>query len=316
MLVFGPVPSRRLGNSLGINHIFSKHCSYACVYCQVGRTNQLEIRPRAFYTVKKIISQVQRKISESMDSGRRIDYLTLVPDGEPALDFHLEDLILALKRFSIPIGVISNSSLIDQPSVQSALLHADWVSLKFDAVCENAWRKINRPHGSLVLQNILTGALLFRQAYPGKLVTETMLISQINDTADDINLLISYLLELQPFKSYLSIPTRPPCEKWVTPPPPERLRSILEACSDRLNNMDLLFDAEVGDFISTGDLTEDILSIAAVHPVREESLKNMVSQAGKDWSLIHTLVQQKALLAIRYRSEVFYFTNPEIHNRR
>lgn len=124
--------------------------------------------------------------------------------------------------------------MIDQPSVQSALLHADWVSLKFDAVSENAWRKINRPHGRLALQNILTGALRFRQTYRGELVTETMLVSQINDSYDDITRLSSFLLELQPFKAYLSIPTRPPCEKWVTPPTPERLRSILENCSDRL----------------------------------------------------------------------------------
>ena len=121
MYVFGPVPSRRLGYSLGINHIPPKHCSYSCVYCQLGRTTNCSIRRENFYPVEEILAQVRQAIAESASQGQTIDYLSLVPDGEPALDLNLGDLIRELKTFRIPVAVISNSSLLTSVDVQEAL---------------------------------------------------------------------------------------------------------------------------------------------------------------------------------------------------
>lgn len=304
MIAFGPVPSRRLGYSLGINHIPPKYCPYSCIYCQVGRTTHMELTRRFFYPLDQILREVERKITDSTQIGAVIDYLSLVPDGEPTLDNNLGKLIEELKVFGIPIAVISNSTLIDHDGVQ-----ADWVSLKLDAVEEVEWRQINRPHRLLSLSSILSGALKFRSRFNGKLVTETMLISGINDKEESINTLSAYLLELQPMKSYLSIPTRPPAESWVAPPSLETIKRIIQTISKRVPFIDLLIEAESPDFISSGNVEEDILGVIAVHPLREQALRNMIVQSGACWSVVENLLASRKIKRVQYRGEWFYINS-------
>jgi len=306
MLVFGPVPSRRLGVSLGINHIPPKHCPYACIYCQAGKTTCMEISRRAFYPLDQILCEVEDRISQCSKTGRTIDYLTLVPDGEPTLDINLGRLIEGLKKFAIPIAVISNAALIDRPDVQDELLQADWVSLKVDAVDETLWRKINRPHRRLSLAKILDGTLAFRKNYQGELVTESMLVADANDCGAAVHLLCDFLLELQPFRSYLSIPTRPPAESSGVAPSPEALQEILQISAGRISFIEWLFDAEIGDFVSTGNLADDILSIMAVHPLREEALRKMVAGVKSDWGVVEDLIKAGEIFSIDYRNERYF----------
>ena len=306
MLAFGPVPSRRLGLSLGINHIPPKHCPYSCVYCQVGKTDHLEITRRELFSVEQILRDVKQKVDDSAKGGQSIDYLTLVPDGEPTLDLHLDMLIIELKQFGIPIAVISNASMIDREDVQQALLLADWVSLKVDSVVEDEWRKINRPHRYLSLSAILAGIFRFKVKYQGELVTETMLVSGVNDGKESLRRLCDFFEVLEPFQSFLSIPIRPPAESWVQPPQPERLREILGFVSERIPVVEPLFELEKPEFVSTGHLDEDILAICAVHPIRQKALMNMVGQAGGDWNTVEKLYQSGKLARVRYRGETFY----------
>ncbi len=306
MLVFGPVPSRRLGFSLGINHIPPKHCPYSCVYCQVGRTTSLEIKRRDFYLLDKILEEVQQKVIQTEKTGITIDFLTLVPDGEPTLDANLGKILAGLRSFGIPLAVISNAALINDKQVQEDLMLADWVSLKIDAVSEPAWRQINRPFGRLSLETILSGILEFRKRFHGELVTETMLISGVNEGRSEILDLAEYLLELQPFKSYLSIPTRPPAEAWVKAPHAESLQEILDILSKKVSFIDLLFDPEESDFLSIGDLKTDILAIIAVHPLREEALQKMVSQSIETWTIVDGLIAENKMACLNYRGEKYY----------
>lgn len=309
MIVFGPVPSRRLGYSLGINHIPPKHCPYSCVYCQIGRTTHLETRTQAFYLVEKILKEVENKIRESTQAGRAIDYLSLVPDGEPTLEENLNQLIKGLAAFGIPVAVISNASLINRDVVQEALCLADWVSLKVDSVNEPDWHRINRPHGSLSLSTILNGILAFRNKFQGELVTETMLISGINDDKQSILQLSTFLKELQPFKSYLSIPVRPPAETWVKTPDYESIRIVLDVIEQQLPFADVLFDQENADFVSTGNMVSDILAILAVHPIYENALRSMLKRAGADWSIVEGLLKNGMISTIEYRDQLFFLSN-------
>ncbi len=144
MIVFGPVPSRRLGRSVGINNIPPKICSYACVYCQLGRTLKMQIERKAYYNVEDIARQVTEKVEDLKDRGEKINYLTFVSDGVPTLDINLGNEIEALKPLGIKIAVITNSSLIFREDVRRELSKADWVSLKLDAVTDEIWRKIDR----------------------------------------------------------------------------------------------------------------------------------------------------------------------------
>lgn len=306
MIAFGPVPSRRLGFSLGINHIPQKHCPYACVYCQIGRTTALEIKRRLFFPVSQIIQEVDEKITQTEKIGRKIDYLTLVPDGEPTLDANLGELLEKLKSFSLPVAIISNAALITDREVQNELMLADWVSVKIDSANEPTWRQINRPHGRLSLAAVLEGILEFRRRFNGELVTETMLISDVNDLSSEILSLAAYLLELQPFKSYLSIPTRPPYETWVKAPRIDSLRSVMEILSQRVAFIDVLFDPEDPDFIATGDLRNDILGIIAVHPLREESLRKMVARSNAGWKVVEDLLAAKDMDCLEYWGDTFY----------
>jgi wyosine [tRNA(Phe)-imidazoG37] synthetase (radical SAM superfamily) len=209
MIAFGPVPSRRLGFSLGINHVPAKHCTYSCVYCQVGRTAHMDLKRREFYPVDQILASVDRKIAKCAQVGKEINYLTLVPDGEPTLDLNLGKLIEGLKQFRIPIAVISNASLIDRLDVQEDLLQADWVSLKVDSVDEQVWKAINRPYRHIFLSNILDGMCTFRKKYCGELVTESMLVAGLNDSEKTTLQLCGFLLELQPLR--LTCPFPPVC---------------------------------------------------------------------------------------------------------
>ena len=309
MIVFGPVPSRRLGFSLGVNHIPPKHCPYACVYCQVGRTTCLETKRQAFYPLEQILEEVEKKINESTQAGGAIDYISLVPDGEPTLDKNLYQLIKGLSAFEIPVAVISNASLIDHDEVQEALCLADWVSLKVDTVNESDWHRINRPHGSLSLSSILAGILTFRKQFQGELVTETMLISGINDVKRSILQLSTFFQELQPFKSYFSIPVRPPAEPWVKVPDSEAIQIILDVIQQELPFADVLFDQENADFVSTGNMVDDILAILAVHPIYEKALRAMLKRAGADWSIIEGLLKYGLLSTIQYRDQLFFLSN-------
>jgi wyosine [tRNA(Phe)-imidazoG37] synthetase (radical SAM superfamily) len=306
LIAFGPVPSRRLGYSLGINHIPPKHCPYSCVYCQVGRTTNLGTKRREFYPLQQILEEVERKILDCKKTGQKIDYLTLVPDGEPTLDINLGKLIEGLKRFEIPVAVISNASMIDSREIQDVLSLADWVSMKVDAVNADEWRRINRPNRFLSLPVILDGILDFRSRYRGQFVTETMLVSGINDSETSIHNLSTYLLDLSPDQAYLSLPIRPPAEAWVKPPGAESLQKVFKILSERKVSIALLFEAEESDFSSTGNLTDDILGITAVHPLREEALRKMIDRAGADWQIVEELLNARQLVCIQHQEERFY----------
>jgi len=125
MIAFGPVPSRRLGRSLGVNNIPPKVCTYSCVYCQVGRTIRMQVERRVFYGPEEILQAARDKVERARESGEPIDYLTFVPDGEPTLDVNLGREIELLRSLGIKIAVITNASLIWREDVREALMKAD-----------------------------------------------------------------------------------------------------------------------------------------------------------------------------------------------
>jgi wyosine [tRNA(Phe)-imidazoG37] synthetase (radical SAM superfamily) len=164
-LVFGPIPSRRLGRSLGINNIPPKICSYSCIYCQVGVTDSMSIKREGYYSPNDILEEVSSKVKQLQDASEEIDFLTFVPDGEPTLDINLGKEIDLLKPLGIKIAVITNSSLIWDENVRKDLMKADWVSVKIDTVDEKIWHRLNRPYGKLELRKIIHGIKTFASAF-------------------------------------------------------------------------------------------------------------------------------------------------------
>jgi len=238
MIAFGPVPSRRLGQSMGINNIPPKICSYSCIYCQLGRAKKMQIKREEFYKTDIILKNVEKKICGAETNNEKIDYVCFVPDGEHTLDINLGKEIESLKNTGIKTAVISNSSLIDNKDVQSELLEADWVSLKVDAVSNDYWHKINRPHKSLDLGRIQKGMLEFSGKFRGKLVTETMLVNGINDDPEELHRIADFIETLRPEISYISIPIRPPAEEKIKPASEISLNEAFQIFSKKIKNVE------------------------------------------------------------------------------
>ncbi|MBN2505750.1 MAG: radical SAM protein [Verrucomicrobia bacterium] len=306
MIAFGPVPSRRLGHSLGINNIPPKICTYACVYCQLGRTIRMRAKRGAFYEPERIFRAIRAQVVHAREKGEAIDYLTFVPDGEPTLDLHLDRAIEALQPLGIHIAVISNASLIGQEAVRAALGKADWVSLKVDATREDIWHRIDRPHRALKLASIRDGMLEFAAGYRGKLVTETMLVAGVNDGADHVEEVADFLARLKPARAYVTIPTRPPAEPWVRSPREDVVMRAYQAVSRRVARVEYLIGYEGNAFAFTGNLEQDLLSITAVHPMREEAVQALLAKAGADWPVVHRLIAEGQLVALEHEGRKFY----------
>lgn len=306
MITFGPIPSRRLGRSLGINNIPPKICTYSCVYCQIGKTSIMKIHPQVFYSPSQIFNEVQKKVEKSREKGEPIDYLTFVPDGEPTLDINLGQEIKLIKSLGIKIAVITNASLINQKQVRENLEEADLVSLKVDSVEEEIWRRVNHPHRSLCLKTILEGILEFSGTFIGKIITETMLIKNMNDDSQYIKKVANFLAQLKPSKSYLSLPIRPPADSRVQSPSEEVVNRSYNLFKEKIKQVECLIGYEGNAFAFTGEVEEDILSITSVHPMREEALKDFLKRAKYDWSIVEELIEQGKLVESEYEGHKFY----------
>jgi len=306
MIAYGPVPSRRLGRSLGINNIPPKFCTYSCVYCQIGRTINMENERREFYKIEKIIEDVKKKVKEARKIGEKIDYLTFVPDGEPTLDINLGKEIESIKSLGIKIAVITNGSLIWKRDVQNDICKADWVSLKVDAVSKDTWQRIDRPHKSLDLEKILRGIVKFSERFKGELTTETMLIQGINDKYEEIEKVASFLEKLKPYKSYISIPTRPPAEDWAVPASEHIVNIAFQLFNEKGIDAEYLIGYEGNAFAFTGDVKRDLLSITSVHPMREEGIKELLKKADADWEIVKKLIKDGKLIEVEYQGKKYY----------
>ncbi len=301
MHVFGPVPSRRLGHSLGINNIPAKICSYGCVYCQLGRTIVKSTTRKSYYSPDEIYRDVAEKVNEAEENGIEIDYLTFVPDGEPTLDSNLGEEAEMLRDIGMKIAIITNSSLIWMEDVRSELLNFDYVSMKLDAVSESLWRTIDRPHESLVHERILNGMMEFRDGFEGRMVTETMLVDGI-DYGDELIRIRDFLGELRPDIAYIGVPTRPPAEEWSKALDESTINEAFQEFS-KVVSTEYLIGYEGNEFSGTGNPEEDILSITSVHPMREDAVEEFLKRHGRDWSMIETMVSEGKLIILDYNGK-------------
>ena len=305
-IAFGPVPSRRLGHSLGINNIPPKSCSYSCLYCQVGATHVQQIEPQVFYTPDEIVRQVSAQLEKLQSTDQSVDYLTFVPDGEPTLDRNLDRTIDRLRPLDIPIAVISNASLLWQDQVRAAITKADWVSLKIDSVNDETWRQLNRPHPELKLERVLDGIRAFTRDFRGTYVTETMLINSVNDNDENIAGIADFIQGINATCSYLAVPTRPTSEPEIRAPNETTLNRCYQILATKAPRVEYLIGYEGDAFAFSGDVKQDLLSITAVHPMRESGIARLLERALADWSVVDELVSAGKLKQITYLGERFY----------
>ncbi len=310
--IFGPVPSRRLGRSIGVNNVPPKHCTYACVYCQLGKALWMESERSVFYDPQELAEAAETRVKEVRARGEVIDYLTIVPDGEPTLDAGIRRLIILLKRIGIPVAVITNGSLLGRADVREDLAEADWVSVKIDAVSDSVWRAVNRPHKRIDHAQMLSGIEQFAGSFNaagGKiLVTESMLIEGMNTAAEELEAAAECIRRLAPRTAYLAVPTRPPAESWAVPASEASLARAYSIFTRVLEETEVehLTGYEGSSFSASGDARSDLLSITAVHPMRRDAVEELLQKDNSSFAVVEELLSQKILSSHTFYGHTYY----------
>ena len=193
--VYGPVPSRRLGRSLGIDLVPFKACTYDCIYCQLGRTTHKTIQPGEWTSVDEIVKNVQDRLDSAPDT------ITLAGSGEPTLFSGMGALIARLKEITtVPIAVITNGSLLWKPEIRKCLMHADLVIPSLDAGCAYLYKYINRPHRQIPFDKMLKGLIQFRQEFTGEYWLEVMILAGVTTTTAEVGHLAQCIEQIGPDK--------------------------------------------------------------------------------------------------------------------
>lgn len=304
--VFGPVPSRRLGKSLGVNNIPFKVCSYSCRYCQLGKGIRMQADRQEYFDPEMLAGEVRELLDKTQGTADFPDYVTIVPDGEPTLDINLGVLIERLKALEVPVAVITNSSLLHMEEVRDDLMKADYVSIKADAFSRETWKRLNIPHRTLDIDKIRDGIMTFSGLYWGKLVTETMLVKDINDSPAEINNTAGIVRMINPHTAYISIPTRPPAFSGVMPADEDRVLEAYHAFAQQVDNVELLTGYEGNEFSSTGRFREDILAITAVHPMREDAVTELLARSNECEETLEIMIGEELLRRVVYGSHTYY----------
>lgn len=267
--VYGPVPSRRLGVSLGVSPIPKKACNYSCVYCQLGRTDCMTNTRQMFFTVKEIMDE----FDEVLRNNIKFDVVTIVGEGEPTLYLGLGELISEIhKRTDKPVAVITNGALFYDANLRSELYQADIVLPTLDAYDDASFKKINRPHGAIDFKMVKDGLKTFSEEYQGQLWIELMLIDGINEDDESLRKYSEALKELHYDRLYINTPVRPPAETFVKAIDHEKMSHAVDVLGGI--SIDLLdsqgFHSEIEDHY------EAIMSIIKRHPMNQFEIKGFL----------------------------------------
>ncbi len=289
--VYGPVASRRLGFSLGVDIIPFKTCTLDCIYCQLGSNGKTSFRRGSWFPPKKILAQVKAAV----DSGRRIDVITFSGSGEPTLSRDIGRLIRAIKRMTrIPVAVLTNGTLLTRKDVRHDLAAADIVVPSLDAVPAALFRRVNRPHGSLDNRKIIDGLVRFRREFRGEIWLEVMLVKGVNDSPGHIEALKAVSEKISPDRIQLNTVVRPPADRRAKPLGARELQRIRRALGPKAEIVASFEKRKQSP--AAGDLERDLLATVGRRPV---TAGEIASSLGRDLDEV-----LKALSALLGRGQV------------
>ncbi|MEA2068890.1 MAG: radical SAM protein, partial [Verrucomicrobiota bacterium] len=223
--LFGPVPSRRFGRSLGVDLTPHKTCNFDCIFCQLGRTTLKTMDRREYVPVEEVIEE----LGDWIESSGEADYITLSGSGEPTLHSHFDEVIeFARKASSIPVALLTNGALLGNAGVRAAASKANVVKVSLSAGNPDSFKYINRPHPDLVFEDVIAGMQAFREEFSGQLWLEVFMIWGVNSTQKEVLQIAELAQSIQPDRIQLNTAVRPPAKGFVHPIPKEKLEQLVD----------------------------------------------------------------------------------------
>jgi len=300
--VYGPVPSRRLGFSLGIDLFPRKTCSFDCVYCQLGKSGKKTSVRKEYVPAARVLEDVKQALAK----GQRIDHITFSGSGEPTLHSGIGALIKAIKKVTkVPVAVLTNASLLSLKEVRDSLRAADVVVPSLDAALPAVWKKVNRPLPSLSLEAIVNGLRTFKKSFKGQVWLEVMLVKGLNDKPEHILALKKAIAKVKPDKVQLNTVTRPPAEKSAAPLTLAELESVRRRLG---GNIEVVAGfQEKKQTAGNRRLKEVLFGLIRRRPV---TLEDMASALGESRDAVRAhldlLLQERRITSTTHKGQVFY----------
>lgn len=303
--LYGPVPSRRLGASLGIDLIPRKVCSYNCIYCQIGKTTNHTLKRKVYYPTEKIKMELKDFLGDP-ENAERVDILTFSGSGEPTLHAKIGELIRYLKEItSLPVAVITNGSLLWDTDVQTDLLKADRVVPSLDAVLPVSFEAVNRPVAGLQISRVIDGLKAFRERYTGDLWVEVLLCQGLNDREEDIIALKRVLDEIGPDKIQLNTVVRPPSEDTARPLSQARLEEIKAFLGERAEVIASFDRAKIPAYHKGTE--DEILNLLRRRPETAEKMSQSLGLHLHELEkYLAELLREEKVLSKRLENKIYY----------
>ena len=303
--LFGPVPSRQLGLSLGLDLVPFKTCSYDCVYCELGRTTHLTIERKPFVPAEEIIKELNAFFADKNHPA--VDFITLGGSGEPTLNTEIGEIIKAAKGLKkAPVAVLTNASLMWKEEVSRALLEADVILPSLDAVSEEVWQKINRPHPLLKLEKIIQGLKDFRQKYAGQIWLEILFVKGINDGPEELERLKEVIAEIAPDKIQLNTVVRPPAESGISALTETELKRIKDFFGPKAEII-ASFSRKLEREAAFLDLKDRILAMLKRRPCALKDMANALSvHLNEVIKIVDELQKQGRLISYEHSGKRFF----------
>jgi wyosine [tRNA(Phe)-imidazoG37] synthetase (radical SAM superfamily) len=301
--LYGPVPSRRLGRSLGIDLVPHKICTYDCIYCQIGNTTKKILARKEYVPVKKVLEEVRDFPKGEASS---IDHISLSGSGEPTLHSLIRSVIEGIKAItSIPIAVITNGSLLYDEEVRQDLLRADIVLPSLDAVSADVFMRINRPRPGFSVEKVIEGLVEFRKVYKGQIWLEMLFCKGVNDGNEELLRMKKVVDRIQPDLIHLNTVVRPPSEKWAVPLSPEEMEKIRALFGEKASIISE-FDRHP-PMVSTRDIKEEILKILKRRPLALSDLsKGMGIPPNELDRYIELLIEEGKIQSRLFGDSIYY----------
>jgi wyosine [tRNA(Phe)-imidazoG37] synthetase (radical SAM superfamily) len=301
--LYGPVPSRRLGRSLGIDLIPHKICTYDCIYCQIGKTTEKTLSRKEYVPVKEIMEEVERFLKEGTAS---FDHLSLTGSGEPTLHSQIRSVLEGIKAItSLPVAVLTNGSLLYEEEVRQDLLRADIVLPSLDAISSKVFMKINRPRPGFSIKKVIEGLVEFRKAFKGQIWLEILFCKSVNDGKKELLRMKKVLDRIRPDRIHINTVIRPPSEKWTVPLNQKEMEEIRAFFGEKAEIISE-FDRHA-PVLSKRNIPEEILKILKRRPLSLSDLsKGMGITRDELETYLNPLIQEGKIQSRLFGDSIYY----------